>query len=123
MKEIKFRVYSQIDKKFYYWGFIKGGFVGFPHSAELTIEYCRKHSQEYIGLRDKNKKEIYKGDVVKENHPDRPERICEVTWDDFRCKFVVSYIDDWIDDLKNIEYFGEVIGNIDENLKLLKGKE
>lgn len=117
MKEIKFRVYSRAEKKFYYWGFIGNGFVGFPNSAELTIEYCRKYSQEYIGSKDKNEKEIYNGDIVR---TDEAGWIAKVIWNDagFMC---IDNKGGFSADCWWERY--EVIGNMDENPELLGGKK
>lgn len=59
MKEIKFRIYQPLDKKFYYWGFIEEQFVGIPTGAGLSIKECLEGSQQYTGAKDKNGNEIY----------------------------------------------------------------
>ena len=71
---------------------------------------------EYTGLKDKNGKEIWEGDVVKLEswEPD----ICEVVFDRGGFCFRFSSDDNYYPDGKYLED-GEVIGNIYENPELL----
>ena len=56
MREIKFRQWS--SGRFHYWGCNSDNFTS-PLSNRLDIP-----SEQFTGLRDKNGKEIYEGDVV-----------------------------------------------------------
>jgi len=62
--KIKFRTY--ISGKFYYWGFIDGGFAGIASSSEesLNIDEYERRTQQYVGVTDKNGKDVYVGDFV-----------------------------------------------------------
>ena len=67
MKEIKYRQPIFCEGKFsywHYWGDVKGGFLS-PINANL-----KRDSQECTGLKDKNGKEIFRGDFIRLNNDD-----------------------------------------------------
>lgn len=124
MREIKFRVWNKELGKMWSWHTIetskvfaldsklKGNFMVIPNSPEHIL-------LQYTGLKDKNGKEIYEGDIVKfseyysGDHLYK-ESIGVIEWDQtgYTEKLWIGYADqpDWC----------EVIGNIYENPELLK---
>ena len=102
MREIKFRAWCKPTKFMWNWGRIKNKeFAG--NGLDFMIDNDEWVLMQYTGLKDKNGKEIYEGDILK-----TPQGNRVVEWD---------LNDGW----RNVgRYFGnvEVIGNIYENPKL-----
>ena len=129
MREIKFRLWD--GKRFHYWGYLKEGisknlvFTSPPQlGTPLTQEEMRDRSKQFTGLKDKNGKEIYEGDIIQWSHK---------SWDVSAVKRAVinwDYIGWAVDGVKSfnrdaIDSFGvdfskcNIIGNIYENPELL----
>ena len=126
MREIKFRAWDKINKRWIrLWklylavtgelmavGDIEGGVYGL-HQIELM---------QYTGLKDKNGKEIYEGDILKTDKG----IICRVYWSTSGASFMISYLNIWTGQIGRLIYKklmnwhakSEVIGTIYENPEL-----
>jgi len=129
-REIKFRsAFYAFDGKFShfsYWGFGVGD--AFFTSPGQNNNCERKFEEQFTGLKDKNRKEIYEGDILKTYMKELAEEdkilcvkfssgafviynplCCDICRDGYGC---IGELGCWG------EY--EVIGNIHENTELLK---
>lgn len=139
MREIKFRAWNKEygemcystnvalyeKREFYPFGII----VGFSHYPTNDWELM-----QYTGLRDKNGKEVYEGDIVRYTF-DNPDSVLstenglkirtgKIFWQEWRASFAIGC------QMANNDLFKyvrngnrvEVIGNIYENPELLQGQ-
>lgn len=122
MREIKFRAWNEVEEKMLNWNEfldtnMKNTFIA-PESTGLIL-------MQYTGLKDKNGKEIYEGDIVKIKN-ENLEIICEIIYLDtaFRTKKFVygSYYDCLYYWYAN-DFEIEVIGNIYDNSNFLEEGE
>ncbi|MGG2970250.1 YopX family protein, partial [Brevibacillus borstelensis] len=114
-REIKFQVYDQESKEMWSWEDI----IEAESAMFITLLDILRHDQfikrQYTGLRDKNGKEIYEGDVWLLQGSDTPRVI---VWHRYGWWFqypgsAVTKPVEWTED-------GEIIGNIYENPELLE---
>ena len=125
MQIFKFRAWNTVEKKmsdeFSFEDFDGDYFIPKAwHFRDMEV-------MQFIGRYDKNKKEIYEGDIVRvafpddwcheegdtEKHTNAGRVVCTsaVKWDNKQTRFYVDMMDAW--------YEWEIIGNIYENPTLL----
>lgn len=122
-REIKFRAYDKEAKEYYYnaeytYDFQCSGRGCYADSFGDLLEHPERYVvEQYTGLKDKNGKDIYEGDVLRfKMHTGKYENY-EIVFRDAMFEAINA------DDTNFISYstwdFGEVIGNIHENPELL----
>lgn len=81
-------------------------------NTDLVVEFK-------TGLKDKNGKEIYDGDIM-----DDGNHVCEIRWSEHFTAFeILSEYEDYESNVWFEAKYGEVIGNIHENPELLEEEE
>ncbi|WP_281837442.1 YopX family protein, partial [Propionigenium maris] len=83
MREVKFRIWDKLEKKYSkepYWNINQDGFISYGN-AEWKDEAVL---EQYTGIKDKNGKEIYEGDVISDG-------VQEATVIYWRNGFCISY--------------------------------
>ena len=114
-KEIKYRAWDKINKKMLNWyefldTNVKDTFIT-PESTGLIL-------MEYIGICDKNGKEIYRNDIIKLKKLDKNPIIALIDWSREYLSYVlitedVAHVFENLGDYLD-EYDLEIIGNIYE---------
>lgn len=115
MREIKFRAWKESEKRMLYWGELCMS----PSSLVDALNRVYLHAvMQYTGLKDKNDKEIYEGDVVKHVlwHDRIENRV--VIYDNEMCAFLP--MGEWCSTFPSLPNHFEIIGNIYENPELIK---
>ena len=123
MREIKFRAW--IPKG----AWIKESFMDYSEEGNLERFFTinKDNFMQYTGLNDKNGKEIYEGDIVKDYYGN----VLRVDWAESWARYMLSFDGVWcqyyLQDYHNNKIdrqaeVMEIIGNIYENPELLKGR-
>jgi uncharacterized phage protein (TIGR01671 family) len=137
MREIRFRAWNGAQMRFIEDGEILLNHQGLLAPDEMYEEWTSRDwpLMQYTGLKDKNGKEIYEGDVIRWKYEsDSPnsfqgvveyaDRIIKVGWEHDDTRFVGFTIrcddkgEEWFAAFPNLKDI-EIIGNIYENPELL----
>ena len=119
MREIKFRAWDKINKEIF-----NVESINFQERKVYkdTVSYRKFNDIElmqYTGLKDKNNKEIYDGDILSDGNDEKPYKVIFENGS-FRAEFEGDF-EEYSFDLINIVAQGcEVVGNIYENPELIK---
>jgi len=120
MREIKFRAWDTSKKQMFNvicLDFKEHGYIDEEIGWHKDF-IC--HLMQYTGLKDKNGKEIYEGDIVKgwiyDEYDEEKDKYDKVFWHDEYCGFYIDYIEEYrLYELRD----AEIIGNIYENPELI----
>ncbi len=133
MRELKFRAYSRGKKKFYYFTLndLACDDAGFAETRNaIQNETDASEDEQFTGLKDKQGKEIYEGDIIKRHAFGNREingKLGIVVYDEVEMEFVISIAKTNAPEGTFYDYDGrtfnpseiKVIGNIHENSELL----
>lgn len=125
MREIKFRAWDNFFKQMYYFDFennieVRSGHLWIVHEeGAISSKSPSIKIMQYTGLKDRNDKEIYVGDLVAVADYSNWEGLYKIIWDE---KNLMYMLEDAFGDREKLCEFEEYLvkGNIYENPELLE---
>ena len=118
MREIEFRAWCKKENKMFYnveheYDFYEDCESSFGDILDMPERY---EVMQYVGIKDKNGKKIFEGDIVKLDE----DEVCFIEWDkyDYSYRIKNKEVDDILSGFRPKDF--EVIGNIYENPELLE---
>jgi len=118
MREIKFRMPILSDKgefiQWHYWGFIRESWGMVFSGIPIDPQTAQGLSQQYTGIKDKDGREVYEGDIVKAHNGS----LFEVRWADALAAFTTINLcaESWDETMATGWHVAEVVGNIYEGV-------
>ena len=115
MREIKFRAWNELKEKMSFWT-LNDLLINFGYTElEEKPSVLNDEFMQYTGLKDKNGKEIYEGDIVRSY-----EKVATIIWLESEGGFYARTLTGECFKYAHNSII-EIIGNIYENQELLSG--
>ncbi len=124
MREKKFRAWDKATETYLYSDTFPSMWQFYKELENRGIRHFE--TEDYTGLKDKNGKEIYEEDIIKDYYG----KVMRIDWADCWARYMLSYDGEWcqyyLEDYHNnkVDHLAksmEVIGNIRESPELLNG--